>query len=222
MDFQKHTSLEMVELFNKKPFQGQTPEKAKIIFLSSDANYSPEISDHPFFDYILEYQQDGIAFWKKYGVHHPFLHPAYPFNKNTGGVPFHRNFSKIGLGPEHAEHVCFLELLDIPTIGNKSQNKERFYNFASRSHLEYIERLMLSGGNKLFFVSGGVLRDMMIVKKQFPIFDWLTYDLGKSDKYIKEINGNRIQEICHFSAYQIHGQINQIRSSVLGWLRNYE
>ena len=40
----------MVELFNKKPFQGQAPEKASIVFLSSDANYSPEISKHPFFN----------------------------------------------------------------------------------------------------------------------------------------------------------------------------
>jgi hypothetical protein len=107
MDFQKHTSKEMGELFNKKPFQGQTPETARIIFLSSDANYSPEISNHSFFNYILEYQKDSIAFWKKYGCHHPFLLPNYPFNKSTGGVPFHRNFSKVGLGPEYAEYICF-------------------------------------------------------------------------------------------------------------------
>ena len=83
------------------------PETARIIFLSSDANYSPEISNHSFFNYILEYQKDSIAFWKKYGCHHPFLLPNYPFNKSTGGVPFHRNFSKVGLGPEYAEYICF-------------------------------------------------------------------------------------------------------------------
>jgi hypothetical protein len=38
----------MVELFNEKPFQGQSPENAKVVLLSSDANYSPEISDHDF------------------------------------------------------------------------------------------------------------------------------------------------------------------------------
>ena len=32
MEFQKHTSSEMVELFNKKPFQGQSPENAKVVF----------------------------------------------------------------------------------------------------------------------------------------------------------------------------------------------
>lgn len=122
--FQKHISAEMVDLFNKKPFQGQSPENAQIVFLSSDANYSPRISEHQFFKYILEYQKDGISFWEKYNCHHPFLLPNYPFDKNTAGVPFHRNFSKLGLGLEYAEYICFLELLDIPTIGNKSQDKE--------------------------------------------------------------------------------------------------
>ena len=44
MEFQKHTSSTLVKLFNEKPFQGQYPEKSTIIFLSSDADYSPEIS----------------------------------------------------------------------------------------------------------------------------------------------------------------------------------
>jgi len=91
--FDIHPSQEMITLFKSKPFQGQLPEKAEIIFLSSDANYSPEISNHAFFKYILEYQKDGVAFWSKYGCHHPFLLENYPFNKSNAGVPFHRNFS---------------------------------------------------------------------------------------------------------------------------------
>lgn len=66
MDFQKHTSKKLVALFNNKPFQGQSPEKARVIFLSSDANYSPEISNNTFFEKILEYQKDGVVFWNKY------------------------------------------------------------------------------------------------------------------------------------------------------------
>jgi len=65
MDFQKHTSTEMVLLFQNKPYQGQDPLKAKILFLSSDANYSPKISEHPFFKYVLEYHKNGVDFWKK-------------------------------------------------------------------------------------------------------------------------------------------------------------
>lgn len=218
MNFKKHTSSEMVELFNRKPFQGQSPEKAKVIFLSSDANYSPEISNHQFFNYILDYQKDGITFWKKYQCHHPFLLPNYPFNKNTGGVPFHRNFSKIGLGSEHAEHISFLELLDIPTIGNKSQNKKLFYELVSKSHLEYIENLMIGGGNKLFFVSNGVLKDIAKLKRNHPVFKWLDFKIPAESQYSKTIKGNRIKEIYHFSSWQIHGQISEISAEINGWI----
>ena len=218
MEFQKHTSAKMVELFSKKPFQGQLPEKARIVFLSSDANYSPEISNHHFFKYILEYQKDGIAFWEKYNCHHPFLLPNYPFNKNMAGVPFHRNFSKIGLRPEHAAHISFIELLDIPTIGNKSQNRKLFFEYVSLSHLEYIEELMLGGGSKLFYVSNGVLRDIAKLKKAYPVFEWFDYELTSSKQYVKTINSNKIREIYHFSSSQIHGQIGEISSEINSWL----
>ena len=219
MNFRKHTSPEMVGLFNKKPYQGQSPENAKVVFLSSDANYSPEISNHIFFSYILEYQKDGIVFGEKYGCHHPFLLPNYPFNKNMAGVPFHRNFSKIGLRSEHAKHISFLELLDIPTIGNKSENKKLFYELVSQSHLEYIESLMLGGGNKLFFVSNGVLKDIVKLKKIYPVFQWLDFHIPDSKQYLKITNGNRIKEIYHFSSYQIHGQIKEISIEIDEWLK---
>jgi len=208
----------MVELFNRKPFQGQLPEKAKIIFLSSDANYSPEISNHGFFARILEYQKDGVAFWEKHGCHHPFLLEDYPFNRNMAGVPFHRNFKKLGLGPEFAEHISFLELLDIPTIGNKSQNRNLFYDLISESHLKYIESLMLGGGGKLFFVSKGVLRDILKLKKKYRLFEWRDFEIGNGKHYSKSINGNHIQEIYHFSASQIHGQVEEISRTINDWL----
>ena len=222
MDFQKHTSKKLVALFNNKPFQGQSPEKARVIFLSSDANYSPEISNNTFFEKILEYQKDGVVFWNKYDCHHPFLHPSYPFNKNMAGVPFHRNFSKIGLTSEHAEHVSFVELLDSPTVGNKSQNKNLFYQLVSQPHLEYIENLMTGGGDKLFFVSNGVLRDIEKIKKTHPVFGWLNFKSGQSEQYSKEINGNKIQEIYHFSSSQIHGQIDDISAAIDSWLKKVQ
>jgi len=218
VDFQKHTSDELVDLFNSKPFQGQSPEKARVVFLSSDANYSPEISNNPFFDKILEYQKDGVAFWEKYGCHHPFLLPSYPFSKSKAGVPFHRNFSKVGLTSKHSEYVSFIELLDIPTIGNKSQNRNLFFQLVSKPHLEYLETLMTSGGNKLFFVSNGVLKDIEKIKKSLPVFKWLDFKTGQSKQYSKEINGNKIQEIYHFSSSQIHGQTAAIAADIEKWL----
>lgn len=222
MKFKKHTSDEMVELFNKKPFQGQIPEKAKIIFLSSDANYSPEISKHPFFKCIIEYQKDGIAFWKKHGCHHPFMLSNYPkeFDRRKDGVPFHRNFSKLGLQAKpHAEHISFLEILDVPTIGNKSENKKLFFDLVCRDHLKYIDRLVHGGGHKLFIVSKGVLDDINEIKKIYPnLFSWYAASL-QGGRFLKEINGNKIKEFYHFSSSIIHGQIPEIRSEIDEWLK---
>jgi hypothetical protein len=221
MMFQKHTSVEMVELFQKRPYQGQSPEKASIIFLSSDANYSPEISNHPFFEYILEYQKDGVAFWKKHECHHPFLLPTYPFKRNKAGVPFHRNFSKLNLGPEYAEHISFLELLDVPTIGNKSEDRAEYYKLlkSSFSHHEYLSRLITAGGHKMFFVSGGVLKDMLKINGYRTLFPWLSEKHGQDRWSTRAIQGNAIKELYHFSSAQIHGQLTHIRTEIDHWIR---
>ncbi len=218
MHFTKHTSPRMVSLFNEKPYQGQNPHAAKIIFLSSDANYSPEISDHEFFKYILEYQADGIDFWKKYDVHHPFLLPNYPFDRTRAGVPFHRNFSKIGLTKNHAEHISFVELLDVPTIGNKSRDKQLFWQLVSTDHLAFIDELLLSEKQKVVFVPGGILKDMLKLKRDYGVFDWLDYEPQKNTKYSMQINGTTIYETYHFSASQIHGEINKLRKVIDAFL----
>jgi len=218
MSFKKHTSSELVKLFNNKPYQGQSPEKASIIFISSDANYSPAISDHKFFKYILEYQANGVSFWEKYGCHHPFLLNEYPFNRSKNGVPFHRNFSKIGLDSKYADKICFIELLDIPTIGNKSKNKSLFYDLISVSHLEYIDSLLLGDEDKLFFISKGVLNDMMKLKKDHYVFKWLSIDRGREQQYSRILKSNEVNEIYHFSSYQIHSQVGEIFLSINKWL----
>jgi len=218
MKFKKHSSEELVRLFNNKPYQGQSPEKAHIVFISSDANYSPEISNHDFFKYILEYQADGVEFWNKHGEHHPFLLKEYPFSRTKDGVPFHRNFKKIGLNYKHSSELCFLELLDVPTIGNKSDNKELFNELISYSHLKYIDELVLNGGNKLFFISSGVISDMLKLKKKHDVFGWLEKDKSNKEQITIDINSNKIKEIYHFSAYQIHSQVEEIYLIINRWL----
>lgn len=220
MRFHKHPSSELVELFHHRPFQGQSPEQASIIFLSSDANYSPEISGHSFFKRILEYHANGVSFWKRQGCHHPFLLPDYPFNKNTGGVPFHRNFSKLGLGPEHAEHISFLELIDVPTIGNKSEDREQYHKLlnSSSSHHEYLSRLITGGEHKLFFVSGGVLNDMRKIPRSSSLFPWLNEESEHACWSTNSLHGNIVNKSYHFSSSQIHGQLTRIRTEIDHWL----
>lgn len=216
-NFEIHPSSKLVELFNRKPYQGCSPEESEILFLSSDANYSHEITQHQFFKYILEYQDNGVEFWSKYNCHHPFLLNCYPLNRNMAGVPFHRNFSKLGLGSEFADKVSFIELLDVPTIGNKSNNRKRFFELISEKHLKYLNALIMNGGNKIFFVSKGVLKDMVKLKKRFNVFEWLDVAEVKAGSFSLEINGNQVKEIYHFSSSQIHGQIEEISLIVRNW-----
>ncbi|MDD5053552.1 MAG: hypothetical protein PHO27_12525 [Sulfuricurvum sp.] len=218
--FNIHPSNEMVELFRKKPYQGQTPQNSKIIFLSSDANYTEQLSNSHFFNYILEYQNDGINFWKKYNCHHPFLLDKYPFNKTMDGVPFHRNFSKLGLTSNYAESISFVELLNIPTIGNKSENRKRFYELVDIDHLKYIEELILNNKGTLFFISNGVLKEMQKFQKKYGVFKYLNLTSNPKEPLLQKLNDNMIVEIYHFSSSNIHDQISEIRVKVDNWLMN--
>jgi hypothetical protein len=218
MQFNIHPSDTLLHLFREKPYQGQSPQKANIIFLSSDANYSDEISNHSFFQYITEYQQDGVKFWEKHSRHHPFLLDSFPFKKNSGGRPFHKTFSRLGLTKEYASNISFIELLDIPTIGNKSNNKELFYSFINIKHLKFIDNLICSDTNKLIFISNGVLKDMNVIKGKFDVFRWLNDDRSRKPIFSKKINSNHIQEIYHFSSPHVNRQLDEIKSTIDQWL----
>jgi len=218
MNFQKHTSRELVSIFNSKPYQGQVPEKARIVFLSSDANYSPEITNNPFFTKIIDYHKNGVEFWKKNDCHHPFLLEDYPLNKNTGGVPFHRNFNKIGLKSDYAEYISFLELLDVPTIGIKSKDKKIFYDMVSIDHLRYLENLMCNSMEKFFFVSAGVIGDFLKFRNNYGFFLDLDFDKLRKGEHLPLAKGNFVVKIPHFSSYKIHGELENIRKTVDKWL----
>jgi len=235
MPFGIHQDYEFVKIYRDKPFQGQDPQKAKIIFLGSDANYSPQITSHQFFKSIIEYQKDGVAFWKnnEWKCHHPFLLPNYPtgngFDKRKDGVPFHRNFSKLAnygrhkLDPQkYAEHISFLELLDVPTTGNKSKNLHQFDDLLSLKHLQNIDNLINSGGQKLFYVSNGVLKDIkriINIDRYNDLFDWVrNFTVGSNNQFTTKINGNKIKEIYHFSSPKIHDQLPKIKQEMDNWL----
>jgi len=165
-----HPSTELVRLFVAKPFQGQDPSKAKILILGNDANYSPEISEHAFFQRILEYHSDGILFWQKNKKHHPFMLVEYPFDKRRGGVRYHLKFSKMGFTAEHAEHFSFVELLNTPTIGNTGDNKERFFELLNRNHLNWIEDLILGGQKQFVIVNQTLVDSIKQIQKRLGVF----------------------------------------------------
>lgn len=159
--YQPHLSSELNVLFRHHPYQGVEPEAATFLFIGLDANYDPDIERSPSFRSVLEYHQDGVAFWRRHGVHHPFLLPEY----RGDGCRYHRTFARIGFTPEHANFVSFTELLHLPTVGrNKLASQD-----LDPSHLQRINAAILHGKAKHIFVSAGVARLMQSSK----VFPWL-------------------------------------------------
>lgn len=207
-----HPSDELVELFRRSPFQGANPESASVIFVGIDANYSEQISTTKFFRRIIEYQKDAVSFWKKYGVHHPFLLESYPLKKNTGGVPYHRNFAALQIPIEFADQISFIELLDVPTTGNSSGNDAIFWKLFNPKHSERIDAMLRSETKKVVFVSDGVIRRMRKIRRRFGHFSFIP-DHDRQGKLFD--NGStEIHKVFHFSDNRIHSQIRTIRDLI--------
>ena len=84
-----HPSAELTRLFRERPYQGADPATARFLFVGLDANYAADIEGGPAWAAVRDYHEDGIAFWRRHGVHHPFLLPQY-----TGdGRRYHSSFS---------------------------------------------------------------------------------------------------------------------------------
>jgi len=207
-----HPSKELVALFYKAPFQGQHPRKSKVIFCGIDANYSESLSDDLFFKRIIEYQQDAIVFWETHGKHHPFLLDEYPFEKNTGGVQYHRNFAALELPKEYAKYISFVELLDVPTIGNSSKEEQKFWSLFNPHHATWIDSIITDGSEKVVFLSDNVIRKMRKIKKKWGNFDWIPdcNDQG----LLCELGNTQVHKVFHFSDNRIYKQIPELRELI--------
>lgn len=206
-----HPSKELVTLFRKAPFQGTHPRDSKIIFFGIDANYSELFVGHPFFRKIIEYQRDAGVFWRTHGRHHPFLLEEYPFKKNTGGVPYHRNFAKLKLSAKYAWYISFTELLDVPTTGNSTD--KGFWELFNPDHAAWIDSILSEGTRKIVFLPNDVIKKMRKIKKKWDHFTWLPNEDVAQGK-LCSIRDTEIYKISHFSAWQIHSQISEIRKLI--------
>ncbi len=204
-----HPSIQLNETFTAKPYQGVAPDQSTFLFIGLDANYHAEIQNRPIFPKILEYRHGGVAFWQKYGVHHPFLLPGY-----TGdGKFYHRSFACIGFSPEHAHLVSFVELLHVPTVG---RNKLVVTDL-DLSHLKRLNSAILEGKAKYIFIPNGVAR-LMHLSGQFP---WLrTKPIGIDGPlaiyYQKP--GKSVYKHLHFSNYGKFVQRKSQEAAVIGSL----
>lgn len=162
--YEPHPSHELNTQFRHRPYQGANPSEATFLFVGLDANYDPELERSASFPNVLEYHQDGVAFWHRHGVHHPFLLPGY----RGDGRRYHRTFASIGFKPKHAHLVSFAELLHIPTVGRSNLAPQDL----DPLHLRWLNEAILHGKAKHIFVSAGVVR-LMRASKAFP---WLPRD----------------------------------------------
>lgn len=139
--FMKHPSERLQEIFAKRPFQIQEPEKARIIFLGLDANFDYNLEEHPLFEDFIDFIKNGTEYWKREKIHTPMLKSNY-----TGmGKKYHEKFQKLGFDPENAEDICFLELLNVCTCGKSTENIKAFrillLSKSNQLHLQRIARL---------------------------------------------------------------------------------
>ena len=191
--YQAHPSPELNDLFAHKPYQGVAPDQATFLFVGLDANYDEQIAARPiFFEKILDYHVNGVAFWREHDVHHPFLLPEY----SGDGRLYHRSFGRIGFTSEHAELVSFMELLHVPTVGRNALVAADL----KESHLKMLNAAILDGQATHIFLPAAVARLMRASRT----FRWLPRapdkQLGPLGVWYTE-RDKTIYSHLHFSVY---------------------
>jgi hypothetical protein len=205
--YRAHPSRLLTALFIQKPYQGVAPETARFLFVGLDANYAPDVESSPIFRFLERYHEDGPAFWREHGVHHPFLLANY-----TGdGRRYHRTFAKIGFQPRHADWVSFVELLHVPTVGRNVLKPSDL----DPSHLLRLRDAMFRGAAKSAFVSAGVLR-LLLATGRFPELAGSPTPFG-SLRVLNADTGRKVFLHLHFSNYgkfeaQLQAEARDIRA----------
>lgn len=187
-----HPSAQLNNIFTCKPYQGIAPDRAEFLFIGLDANYDEHIETMPIFSKILDYHNDGVAFWQKNGVHHPFLLPEYIGD----GKFYHSSFARIGFCPQHAGLVSFVELLHVPTMGRNKLDATDL----DISHLQMLNSAILEGQARYIFLSDNVHR-LMLVSGAFP---WLSNKPKECEGPLSILNrhpNKTVYKHLHFSVY---------------------
>lgn len=187
-----HPNEELNNAFSRKPYQGVAPEVAKYLFIGLDANYDKEIHENEAYAEVIEYLQNGVTFWEKYGVHHPFLLPTY----KGDGQFYHKSFSRIGFERRHAKDVSFIELVDRPSYGKSSLDVDDL----NMNHLVRIKNVLESGVVEYAFIPTSVGSLM----KKSGVFPWMPSRPKVTDtslKLWKTVGTTKLLWHYHFSVY---------------------
>lgn len=197
-NFQKHPSLALVCLYNERNFQGANPIDAQVLFVGKDPNWAINIEESLVFDLIEEYLSDGVTFWQKYNIHHPFLHPKY----DGEGKKYHKAISRLNLQNNLADKISFMEIIGFPTTGMSSSNHSQFNKYLlspeNRKHLIELDKL-LNDSEKLIFLFWGLIDYLKFLNQKTGLFVKFA-DLDK--KSMNRTDLNKIGNIYfhkHFS-----------------------
>jgi hypothetical protein len=194
--YQPHPSQNLTEMFRAKPYQGARPESAEFVFVGLDANYDAHIESSPAYPRVLEYHDDGVAFWRHHKVHHPFLLADY----RGDGQRYHRNFARTGFEPEDACRVSFVELLHIPTIGGSELVAEDL----DSAHLDWLNAIIQRGAKRNVFLSDKVIRLMIDSRRLLDsrLFPELPKPIANQVlPQLQKIEETTIYQHLHFSNY---------------------
>jgi len=161
------------------------------VFVGLDANYASDVEASSTFRTLVRYHEDGPAFWRATGVHHPFLLNEY----RGDGRRYHRTFAKIGFQPQHADLVSFVELLDVPTAGRSALTVSDLKN----DHLDYLRRIILGSEAQFSFLSAGVLR-LLSASGKFPELSAVRRNFGGL-RVLHEDDNRAVFLHLHFSNY---------------------
>ena len=190
--YKSHPSLALHALFSAKPYQGALPEQAHFVFVGLDANYASDIERSASFALLKEYHADGVSFWQRHGVHHPFLHREYVGDRRGGGVPSHRNFASSGFTPEYAACVSFIELLHVPTVGPNDLD----FDDLNEGHLDRLVALMCDRRPRNVFLCA----DAVSLLRKHPKFRWLPRRIsGEILPQLNRIGETVTYQNLHFS-----------------------
>ena len=219
--YDRHESPRLNEAF--KGYQGQDPQYAKFIFFGLDANFVGDIHENPRFTEVIEevidYLNDGVAYWQNNIRHHPFLSNAY---KNESGYKYHYRFSKLGLTQEFADRVSFVELLHCPTYGNTHLPRlmELLVEEDNENYLREIDNVLFSANReKSVYIARGVYPKLYKIAKSFQCFTCLPkpQKFQRNRMYTISDCGNlKIYIITHFSDAISDAHLAEIRRTIQG------
>ena len=190
--FQRHPSKKLNELFQEKPFQGVSPETAKFLFIGLDANYAENIESQNIFNKVIEYHSDGVSFWQKYEVHHPFLLDEY----KGDGRKYHKNFARIGFQEKDADLISFIEIIPFPTVGRNKLSVDDL----SKDHLSKVNDWIINNSAKYIFISSGVA-NLMRKSKQFSWLPEKPKEFSESLRIFWQKENKTVYSHLHFSNY---------------------